>query len=100
MNLTTAKYTTFIITLLILCAYFPHVMAWLSTGISGLIGWLLFTTKEHSKAQAKAIENHIHKAIEIHDKLAHMEILMNYKIEKARQEARDEAISKLDGEWK
>ena len=100
MNLNTAKYTTLIITLLFLCLYFPHVMAWLSTGISGLIGWVLFTTKEHSKAQAKAIEDHIHKAIEIHDKLAIMETLMMHKMEKAKLDAREEAISKLDGEWK
>lgn len=100
MNITTAKYTTLIITLLLLCMYFPHVMAWISTGISGVIGWLLFTNKEESKAQAKAIEDHIHRAIEIHDKLASMEALMMHKIEKARQEARDEAVSKLDGEWK
>jgi hypothetical protein len=29
-----------------------------------------------------------------------METLMKHKMEKARLDARDEAISKLDGEWK
>lgn len=100
MSITTIKYTSIIIALLILCFYFPNVMAWFSTGLSGLIGYLLYTTKEDSKAQAKAVEDHIHRAIEIHDKLASMETLMMHKMEKARLDARDEAISKLDGEWK
>lgn len=75
-------------------------MAWVSTAITSMIGWLLFTTKEQTKAQEKAIEDHIHRAIEIHDKLASMEALMIHKMEKARLDARNEAISKLDGEWK
>lgn len=99
-KLNLARYTSIIILLLMLCLYFPNFMAWISTAISTVIGWLLLSSKEQARTQEQAIEEHIHRAIAIHDKLASMEALMNDKIERAKLEAKAEAISKLDEDWK
>lgn len=98
-KISSIKYTSGVIALLLLCLYFPHIMAWLSTAMTTIIGWILFTNKEQSKAQAQAIEDHIHRAIAIHDKLSAIEKEMDEKVSQARNQAKIEAQNKIDGDW-
>jgi len=93
-------YSIIVISALIICMKFPQVILWISSGLTTFMGWLLYSTQVQTSEQQKALEKHIHHAIKIHDELAKMESQMDVRIEQARKEAREEAIAKIDGDWK
>lgn len=92
-------YSIIIISALIFCMTFPQVILWISSGLTTLMGWLLYTTQVQTSDQQKALEEHIHRAIKIHDDLARMESQMDVRIEQARKEAREEAIAKINADF-